>query len=348
MFLGAGEAIWDLVVLVDSVANGWRHDLTKLMTGELTPEELAVTYQLKWETVQGMWTAMTTDPLGFGTELGKALLDVDTWADDPARAIGHLIPDAVAAFFTGGAALGARGLRAGDALSVLGRRIDDLLGGTADANRTLDGLGDAADLAAFGDRAENLAKLTMYDDVFDIPHDRGSDEWVAEVLQLHPDLSREGVKGIHYYTTNAGYDAMNPRLRGLEPMTPEVQARVDDVSRGLADLPSYEGTTYRGTNLPTSVLDEMDATGTFTDRAFMSTSTDPSVPQNFLAGHPPKPHEDPCRIEIQGHSGSNIAPFSQYGKTEAEILFDHGAGFEVVSKTWNAAANRWDIVLKEN
>ena len=38
-----------------------------------------------------------SDPVEFGKELGKGLLDWDTWADDPARALGHLVPDAIAA-----------------------------------------------------------------------------------------------------------------------------------------------------------------------------------------------------------------------------------------------------------
>ena len=50
-----------------------------------------------------MWNALKADPLGFGKEVGKAVLDWDTWADDPARALGHLVPDAIVAVATGGA-----------------------------------------------------------------------------------------------------------------------------------------------------------------------------------------------------------------------------------------------------
>jgi uncharacterized protein YukE len=46
-------------------------------------------------------------------ELGKALLDWDTWAEDPARALGHLLPDVVLAVATAGT--GEAGVAAGRA-----------------------------------------------------------------------------------------------------------------------------------------------------------------------------------------------------------------------------------------
>ena len=61
-----------------------------------------------------MFDALQDDPLEFGKNLGKAMLDWDTWADDPARALGHLLPDAIAAVATGGAGTAAtRGAKGG-------------------------------------------------------------------------------------------------------------------------------------------------------------------------------------------------------------------------------------------
>lgn len=45
------------------------------------------------------------------TEFGKQLIDYDTWKESPGRAIGHLVPDAIAAAATGG--VGAVGKRVG-------------------------------------------------------------------------------------------------------------------------------------------------------------------------------------------------------------------------------------------
>ena len=131
---GAGEAVWDLLTMVPFSPVNMVIDSYKLATGELTPEELATKYELSAETAvemaQGIYTGITTDPIGFGKNLGKSLLDWDTWADDPARAIGHLVPDAIAAAATAGAgALATRGAKGTmnvlDGLSDL-NRLDNL------------------------------------------------------------------------------------------------------------------------------------------------------------------------------------------------------------------------------
>ena len=57
----------------------------------------------------GFWRDASTFATGLGhgvthpKELGKAALDWDTWANDPARAVGHLIPNIVVVLATGGA-----------------------------------------------------------------------------------------------------------------------------------------------------------------------------------------------------------------------------------------------------
>ena len=139
---GAGEAVWDLLTMVPFSPVNMVIDSYKLATGDITPEELMKKYELSaenaWTMAQGIYTGLTTDPLGFGKELGKSLLDWDTWADDPARAIGHLVPDAIVAVATGGSgAIATRGgkfaMDALDSLSDLARfrHLDSLdeLGG---------------------------------------------------------------------------------------------------------------------------------------------------------------------------------------------------------------------------
>ncbi|MGH8893019.1 MAG: putative T7SS-secreted protein [Actinomycetes bacterium] len=63
--------------------------------------------------------------LAFGVthpvELGKALVDWDTWQESPGRAIGHLVPDLLLALGTGGSgAVAARGARAAETMGDLG------------------------------------------------------------------------------------------------------------------------------------------------------------------------------------------------------------------------------------
>ena len=51
---------------------------------------------------------MRTDPEGFGRNVGRAVLDLDMWADYPARAVGHLVPDAVITVASRGSGAGAK------------------------------------------------------------------------------------------------------------------------------------------------------------------------------------------------------------------------------------------------
>ncbi|WP_457184526.1 putative T7SS-secreted protein [Nocardioides sp. P5_E3] len=340
IFEGAGEAVWDLLTMVPFSPVNMVIDSYKLATGDLTPEELMKKYELSaenaWSMAQGIYTGLTTDPVGFGKELGKSLLDWDTWADDPARAIGHLVPDAVAAVATAGTgALATRGAKGGmdllDGLSDLSK-LDNL----ADLNK-LDNLSDLNKLDNLSDlnRLDNLSDLSRYDDVTPSPQgvgrtldDPALEPWLDEVTQQHPELDREGVRGIWDYTTNDGYDVMNGNMREIGPNELSVQERIDATNKGLDQLPKYDGTTYRATNLPDSVVDNINNGGNYSDRAFTSSSTNPNVAEGFM--NPGK--DNPTRITIDGHSGSNVGPFSA-AKSEAEILFKGGTEFEVLSNT---------------
>jgi len=340
IFEGAGEAVWDLLTMVPFSPVNMVIDSYKLATGDLTPEELMKKYELSaenaWSMAQGIYTGLTTDPVGFGKELGKSLLDWDTWADDPARAIGHLVPDAVAAVATAGTgALATRGAKGGmdllDGLSDLSK-LDNL----ADLNK-LDNLSDLNKLDNLSDlnRLDNLSDLSRYDDVTPSPQgvgrtldDPALEPWLDEVTQQHPELDREGVRGIWDYTTNDGYDVMNGNMREIGPNELSVQERIDATNKGLDQLPKYDGTTYRATNLPDSVVDNINNGGNYSDRAFTSSSTNPNVAEGFM--NPGK--DNPTRITIDGHSGSNVGPFSA-ARSEAEILFKGGTEFEVLSNT---------------
>ncbi|PKH37850.1 NAD:arginine ADP-ribosyltransferase [Nocardioides alpinus] len=337
---GAGEAVWDLLTMVPFSPVNMVIDAYKLATGDITPEELMKKYELSaesaWDMANGIYTGLTTDPVGFGKELGKSLLDWDTWADDPARAIGHLVPDAIAAVATAGTgALATRGAKGTmdvlDGLSDLSK-LDNL----SDLSK-LDNLSDLNKLDNLSDlnKLDNLADLTRYDDVTAAPQgtnrmldDPALEPWLDEVGQAHPELDRDGIRGIWDYTTDNGYDTMNNAMRGDGPIDPAVQSRIDATNRGLDQLPDHEGTTYRGTNLPDSVVDRINNGGNLSDGAFTSSSTRQDVAEGFM--NPGR--DNPTRITIEGHSGSNVGPFSA-ARSEAEILFRGGTEFEVLSNT---------------
>ncbi len=318
IFEGAGEAVWDLLTMVPFSPVNMVIDSYKLATGDITPEELMKKYELSaedaWDMANGIYTGLTTDPIGFGRELGKSLLDWDTWADDPARAIGHLVPDAVAAVATAGTgALATRGAKG----------TMDVLDGLSDLNK-LDNISDL-------NKLDNLDSLDNLDDLGDL----------GATTRL-PDAEYGSIR---LYTGNA-YDEINSFLRGTEPelgfrRTPEELGQIsDDISRGLDRLPAYDGTTYRGTDLPDHILDSIEPGGRYSDPAFSSTSESTSVAQQFRS-------DGNTMFHVDGHSGRDIQDISVYDKTEAEVLFDKGHEFTVVDKVWNESGGYWDIYLRD-
>lgn len=206
IFEGAGEAVWDLLTMVPFSPVNMVIDSYKLATGDLTPEELMKKYELSaenaWSMARGIYTGLTTDPVGFGKELGKSLLDWDTWADDPARAIGHLVPDAVAAVATGGTgALATRGVKGGlDAIDALGD-ISKL--------RHLDDLGDLGDLRHLDDLGDGSRIYSMMDDV---PH-----RSMFSPEQLGRSQVTDDLLSSHGLTRDQAIDLINKPVSQLTP-----------------------------------------------------------------------------------------------------------------------------------
>jgi hypothetical protein len=341
---GAGEAVWELGTLVTMPQWKPAADMFDLATGHLTPEELAMRHQLTVEQAGAMVTALREDPLEFGKNVGKAVVDWDTWADDPARALGHLVPDAVATILSGGAGAAARGVRGLDALAD-----------TADAVRDVDRAADGLDTAGDVDRLDDVGDAGRLDgpeplpDLGDIPFEKGTDAWAEAVSERYPRLTKDEVLGIHDYTTTEGYRTMNNFLRDGEVQTgttrEALESRVQRTVDGLSKLPRHEGVTMRGTDLPEDVLKQWEPGATIGDRAFMSTSVDPEVAERFAQGKN-------AFLRIEGRSGVDIDPLSEYGASsygpsEAEILFKPGTEFEVLRKEWNPDLRRWEFDLRE-
>lgn len=139
------EGLADLVMLPMTMLNEMLTDLSKLATGELTAEELAMKYQLKAEDAQALLTAVRDHPGEVAKAVGKAILDWDTWSDDPAKAIGHLVPDVLIAIATLGGAAAASGAEKGaTGLAKGAEAAEDVLTATSK-------MGELADAAKFGD-----------------------------------------------------------------------------------------------------------------------------------------------------------------------------------------------------
>lgn len=131
-------------------------------------------------------------------------------------------------------------------------------------------------------------------------------------------LSDDQIGALYGYTTNEGYQAINPALRGLTEMTPQLQAFADHATEGLSKLPAFTGAqTFRGTSLPASVLANNQMGAVVSDAAFFSTSA-----QTGFSG--------PVQITARGVSGRDISFLSGY--EEAEVLFAPGTRFEVLNR----------------
>ena len=175
--VGAVEAVVDLAKLVWKLGGGeaWV-DFGRMLMGDMTWDEYVIKhYEIPAETIVGMAKALWNDPVGFMTAVGKSLLDWDTWTDDPARAIGHLLPDVIMAVVTMGGSAGvsagekaltggARALRIGKEVfkAILPINPDDIrslakLGKNMVGKLSARGLNTAADVADLANTAQHLA-----------------------------------------------------------------------------------------------------------------------------------------------------------------------------------------------
>lgn len=112
-------------------------DLSELISGQLTPQEFVDKYKLKLEEVEGLAKAAWDHPWEFTKTLGSAMIDLNTWKDNPAEAFGKLIPTIVLTAVTVGAGSAAKGAEAGaEGLETLATdAADNSASMTADASR---------------------------------------------------------------------------------------------------------------------------------------------------------------------------------------------------------------------
>ena len=186
-----------------------------------------------------------------------------------------------------------------------------------------------------GWRASSLAEK-----VFDVPteakpmslgdavgHDRAA-RWIEKGRQLANSkakelsdlLSDDQVGALYGYTTDPGYQMINPALRGNKMLTPELEAFAQHAVDGLNNLPAIETQTYRGINaLPSSILDNYQIGNVVSDRGFMSTDL-------------VNPFNGSIKMNIEGYSGRDIDFLSSHSATETEVLFKPDTKFVVTDR----------------
>ena len=155
-----------------------------------------------------------------------------------------------------------------------------------------------------------------------------AERWITNGRRIadQADLSRsrlltdDQIGALHGYTTNEGYTLINPGLRGLSPMTEQMEAFAAHAKEGLAKLPPYLGPeTYRGTSLPSDILSNIRMGQPASDSAFFSTSAETG-----------KAFSGNVKYVVRGTSGRDISFLS--GHPEAEVLFPPGTQFQVLNK----------------
>lgn len=153
-----------------------------------------------------------------------------------------------------------------------------------------------------------------------------AEEWISagrnnalrNAPELSAKLSDDQIGALYGYTTNEGYMAINPALRQVTELTPELDAFVGHARDALNKLPAYNKATMRGiSSLPESVLEHNQIGNIISDNAFMSTSAGQPFPGNIT-------------IIVKGKSGRDIAFVSDY--PEAEVLYPPGTKFEVTGR----------------
>lgn len=180
-------------------------------------------------------------------------------------------------------------------------------------------------------------------------------EWTRAVTGAYPRIEEDGVAGVYDYTTE-NYEGMNPYLRGVDPLSPEQQftlgaeaidqmtdaqrssweERISNTDDGLAALPPYRAdpadatsTTWRGMHASDELLAQLEFGDLFEDPAYLSTSTDPQIAEDFALSSDPS--KTPTMLSIEGYDGVDVSQISRY-TDEAEILFPRGSRFQVVSR----------------
>lgn len=142
LFVGIYEGVEGMVqlaMLPQQQLMGFLDDIAALATGRLTVDELAMKYRIQAEDAANFAKMVWEHPGDVAIAIGKGILDWDTWSDDPAKAIGHLIPDIILTIATAGA-----GKVAGSA--------DDVARGVQGAARAASHLDDLGDLARVDSR----------------------------------------------------------------------------------------------------------------------------------------------------------------------------------------------------
>ena len=167
-------------------------------------------------------------------------------------------------------------------------------------------------------------------------------------------LNADELSALYYYTLPGGYQEINATLRGSpdfateslrkrgikkskETVIKSAGLNAEMASSALNKLPDYQGTVYRGLQLPQEVIDSQLGVGqVWEEQGFTSTTKNPlqRYPGNVV-------------MEIKGKKGKDVSDYEAY--KNQEVLFAPNSGFKVVGKrkVKKLGQDFWVIELEE-
>lgn len=172
------------------------------------------------------------------------------------------------------------------------------------------------------------------------PHDKGADhDHPADHGYPSPteDFTPHDLSAMDDYT-GLGYRDLNDALRGNAVEASHL-ARIEAIKNALQKLPPYRGPVVRGTDLPPEVLAEYRPGEVITEKAFLSTSTNPAVARSTaFSGN--------VEFRIFSNTGRDISSVSLF-PGEGEVLFPPGSRFYVAGKTVDPLTGKTIIEMIE-
>ncbi len=154
-------------------------------------------------------------------------------------------------------------------------------------------------------------------------------------------IPKEDLMALKAYTGDY-YRKMNSALRGETALwkTQEGMASgVKGASSALNQLPSHQGTVFRGAHLDPAVLDKYVKGEVIAEKAFLSTTLDESVAKNFG-------NANTLFVINAVKNGRDVSFLSDYA-AEKEVLFTPGTAFKVLSKDLDKTTGRTTVYLSE-
>lgn len=189
-------------------------------------------------------------------------------------------------------------------------------------------------LVAFSPEAQKaLDKYNSWEIGEKAKEDDGDRTYSQKLNENAPPPTEEQAVAINAYTSSM-YRDINGLLRGKKDFTddPEYKQQIQDIAdkaaEGLRSLPDYKGETYRGTVLDNSLIAKMKVGGTYSDKGFLSTSTDPKVADGFSGFN--DAGKTQVLFTIEGKHGKDISSASNF-QNEKEILFNPSSKFRITS-----------------